>query len=292
MQIPGPSWADPRTPNVRSYSSVINACAKAGKAEEAVQWLERLEDAGLQSDAIVYSSVTLPSRWCLFWLSSIYTILYIILETDQFFFGGAMVSKSKVIDACGKAGDTEMALCIFRRMQARGIQPHVVTYSALARPFAYKGHWQEVEDPTAEPQPWHFQLSFDLKLRFWWVKVQLQPQLFKRSVSLQAFWQIQGGTGQHCMNQTLEEICQLLSGPIIQKIPITKLLYIIVYPTCESNILNTQHNRRKFRSQTSDNMDRWKSRGGQSQRRERKKKGRRKKIREEKESEEGRYRCA
>jgi pentatricopeptide repeat protein len=98
-----------------------------------------------------------------------------------------MVSKSKVIDACGKAGDTEMALCIFRRMQARGIQPHVVTYSALARPFAYKGHWQEVEDPTAEPQPWHFQFSFDLKLRFSWVKVQLQPQLFKRSVSLQAF---------------------------------------------------------------------------------------------------------
>jgi hypothetical protein len=65
-----------------------------------------------------------------------------------------------------------------------------------------------------------------------------------------------------------------------------------VYPTCESNILNTQHNRRKFRSQTSDNMDRWKSRGGQSQRRERKKKGRRKKIREEKESEEGRSKSA
>ena len=30
--------------------------------------------------------------------------------------------------------------------------------------------------------------------------------------------------------------------------------------------------RRKFRSQTSDNMDRWKSRGGKSQRREEKKK--------------------
>ena len=57
--IPGSSWADSRKPNVRSYSSVINACAKTGKAEEAVQWLERLEDSGLQSDAIVYSSVTL-----------------------------------------------------------------------------------------------------------------------------------------------------------------------------------------------------------------------------------------
>ena len=32
------------------------------------------------------------------------------------------------------------------------------------------------------------------------------------------------------------------------------------------------HDRRKFRSQTSDKMDRWKSRGGKSQRRERQKK--------------------
>lgn len=53
---------------------------------------------------------------------------------------------SSVIDACGKAGDSEMALCMFRRMQARGIQPHLVTYSALARPFAYKGQWNQVED--------------------------------------------------------------------------------------------------------------------------------------------------
>jgi GH24 family phage-related lysozyme (muramidase) len=43
--------------------------------------------------------------------------------------------------------------------------------------------------------------------------------------------------------------------------------------------------RRKFRSQTSDNMDRWKIKGGKSQRRE---KRRREKVREEKESEERR----
>ena len=46
--------------------------------------------------------------------------------------------------------------------------------------------------------------------------------------------------------------------------------------------------RRKFRSQTSDNMERWKSRGGKSQEEKR----RREKIREEKESEEIRCRCA
>ena len=52
---------------------------------------------------------------------------------------------SSVIDACGKAGDCERAMAVFKRMQARGIAPHVVTYSALARPFAYRGHWQQVE---------------------------------------------------------------------------------------------------------------------------------------------------
>ena len=51
------------------------------------------------------------------------------------------------------------------------------------------------------------------------------------------------------------------------------------------------YNRRKFRSQTSDNVDRGKSRGGKSQRGEEKKR-RREKIREEKESEERRCRHA
>ena len=48
--------------------------------------------------------------------------------------------------------------------------------------------------------------------------------------------------------------------------------------------------RRKFRSQTSDTMDRWKSRGGKSRVREEKR--RREKIREEKEWKERRCRCA
>ena len=49
------------------------------------------------------------------------------------------------------------------------------------------------------------------------------------------------------------------------------------------------NNRRKFRSQTSDNMDRWKAEQGRGRE---KRKIRREKIREEKESEERRCRCA
>ena len=48
--------------------------------------------------------------------------------------------------------------------------------------------------------------------------------------------------------------------------------------------------RRKFRSQTSDNTDIWKSRGGKSQRREEKKRREEEKVREEKEPEERRCR--
>ena len=67
----------------------------------------KLEDQGLKSDTIVYSSV---------------------------------------IDACGKAGDSERAMEVFKRMRSKGIKPHLVTYSALARPFAYRGQWREVEE--------------------------------------------------------------------------------------------------------------------------------------------------
>ena len=49
------------------------------------------------------------------------------------------------------------------------------------------------------------------------------------------------------------------------------------------------YNRRKFRSQTSDNMDRWKAEMGRDRE---KRRVEREKIRKEKESEERRYRCA
>ena len=91
----------------------------------------------------------------------------------------------------------------------------------------------------------------------------------------------------------------------------TKLLYIIIifpkifviqYPSSLSYMaviltiphysslwLSIPYYRRKFRSQTSENMDRWKADQGRGRE---KRKIRREKIREEKESEERRCRCA
>lgn len=92
-------------PNMHIISAIINACAKAGNVDSAEKWLGRLEQEG-SCDVVAYTSV---------------------------------------IDACGKAGDSERALKIFKRMEASGLKPHIVAYSALAKPFAYKGDWQKVE---------------------------------------------------------------------------------------------------------------------------------------------------
>merc|ERR1719443_166192 len=93
-------------PNVYIYSALINACAKNSDVEGAYRWLERAEGSGTTLDAVVYGCV---------------------------------------INACGKAGDTECAKKVFQQMRSQGIQTHVIIYGALARPFAYKGDYAEVE---------------------------------------------------------------------------------------------------------------------------------------------------
>merc|ERR1740121_3506913 len=101
-------------PNAYSYTALISACAKradASGAEAAERWLDSSEEAGVVNDVVVYSSV---------------------------------------IDACGKAKDAERAMRVFRRMKARGLQPHVVAYAALARPYAYRGDWVRVESIATE----------------------------------------------------------------------------------------------------------------------------------------------
>lgn len=92
-------------PNMHIISAIINACAKECDVDAAEKWLGVLEKEG-NCDVVAYTSV---------------------------------------IDACGKAGDADRALKIFQRMEASGLRPHIVAYSALAKPFAYKGDWEMVE---------------------------------------------------------------------------------------------------------------------------------------------------
>jgi len=93
-------------PNAHTYSILINACAKLGDVSAAVKLLVEMQVAGVEADVVIYSGV---------------------------------------IDACAKAGDVEGAKDIFDRMRAAGVTPNVITYVSLARPYAHRGKWQQVE---------------------------------------------------------------------------------------------------------------------------------------------------
>eukprot|EP00747_Dinoflagellata_sp_TGD_P161897 gnl/TRDRNA2_/TRDRNA2_178899_c0_seq1.p1 gnl/TRDRNA2_/TRDRNA2_178899_c0~~gnl/TRDRNA2_/TRDRNA2_178899_c0_seq1.p1 ORF type:complete len:637 (+),score=141.19 gnl/TRDRNA2_/TRDRNA2_178899_c0_seq1:94-2004(+) len=104
------------TPNAHSFSAIISAFARsrdAGAPEAAKRWLERAEAAGAVSDPVLYSGV---------------------------------------IDAYSKAGDADGALAIFNKMRTNGVQPHVVAYAALARPFAHRGDWAKIEELARDMQ--------------------------------------------------------------------------------------------------------------------------------------------
>merc|ERR1719512_643522 len=98
----------------RTFSAIIDALAKQGgpgAAEAAEKWLDRSEQVGVIPDVVLYSTV---------------------------------------INACSRNRDADGALRIFNRMQASGIRPHVVAYATLARAFAQRGNWRQVEGFAAD----------------------------------------------------------------------------------------------------------------------------------------------
>merc|ERR1719183_1806163 len=139
-------------PNVVSYSAMIDACAKAGKPARALQWFEAMRMRGVTPnehsiaalvDACAKAGDTASACWLLESMESSG------LTPD-------VVIYSSVLDACAKTRDTVLAKHIFGKMRRHGVQPNIVAYAALARVFAHRGEWHEVEalarQMTAESQ--------------------------------------------------------------------------------------------------------------------------------------------
>merc|ERR1712136_416566 len=43
-------------PNIRSFNTILSACARAGRASEAVSWLDKIAEHGLKPDAVSFSN--------------------------------------------------------------------------------------------------------------------------------------------------------------------------------------------------------------------------------------------
>merc|ERR1719224_382451 len=93
-------------PNVVTFSAMIDACAKAGSLEKAEKWHDKMEDCGIIADVVIYSTM---------------------------------------LDAAAKVNDIDQAMGVFKRMKSKGVRPNVISYAALARPFAHRGNYRQVE---------------------------------------------------------------------------------------------------------------------------------------------------
>merc|ERR1740130_2407741 len=128
-------------PNVVSYSAMIDACAKANDPARAVQWYEAMRMRGVAPNGHSIAALinvcakrgdVASACW---WLESMEAI---DLSPD-------VVVYTSVLDACAKAKNTAVATQVFSKMRSQGVQPNIFAYSALARAFAHRGEWHEVE---------------------------------------------------------------------------------------------------------------------------------------------------
>ncbi|CAE7309802.1 unnamed protein product [Symbiodinium natans] len=90
---------------VHVFGRVISACAKAGKADEAIRWFDNMVTAAIEPDAIAWNSI---------------------------------------INACARVGRVTEAEMWLGEMDASGITPDVISYTTVINACAQSGRPQEV----------------------------------------------------------------------------------------------------------------------------------------------------
>lgn len=91
-------------PNVRTFTTVISACATAGDWKQALSLLQKMEKEGVRANRFTYSAA---------------------------------------ISAMGKAGRWQHALALLHRMGERRVPANVVAFNAAMAACTSAGHWEE-----------------------------------------------------------------------------------------------------------------------------------------------------
>merc|ERR1719223_1702560 len=128
-------------PNVVTYSSMIDACAKVGDRAGAERWHKRMVERGLQPNTHTFSSVITA---CAKAGDAVAASQY-LKTMEQAQIQPDVVVYGSVLKACARAGDVERAKKIFKHMESLGIHPNAFAYSLMAQTLAYRGDWLEVE---------------------------------------------------------------------------------------------------------------------------------------------------
>ena len=137
------------SPNNFTYSSIIDACAKAEPAqgEKAVELLDQMTATGVDPDVWSYSAAITACGRAGQWQQALQLKQQAISAGIQL----DVVIWSALIDACAKAEPAQLqtALGLLREIQAAGISPHVHSYTAAM-------------DACAKAEPAQYQTSLGL----------------------------------------------------------------------------------------------------------------------------------
>jgi pentatricopeptide repeat protein len=129
-------------PNVVSFGALMDACAESGEQDRARFWYDRMVEVGIKPNshsfcALIKScnntgDVAMAEKWLAAAEAAVDCLDPVVY--------------SAVINVCGKANDADRAWKVFQHLRARGVRPHIVLFAALARPFAYRGDIDRVEE--------------------------------------------------------------------------------------------------------------------------------------------------
>jgi len=128
-------------PNVVTYSSMIDACAKVGDRDGAERWYRRMLERGLRPNGHTLSSVITA---CAKAGDALAASQYMMRMEKAHVQLGVVVYGS-VLHACAKAHDSETAKKVFQHMQSSSIQTNAFVYSLTGNTLAYCGDWVGVE---------------------------------------------------------------------------------------------------------------------------------------------------
>jgi len=132
--------------DVVSYCAMIDACAKSGDSKKASQWHKKMQANGVRPNAHSFSAVINACSKA----TDLPSALQWLGEMSKAGVAADVVIYANVLDACAKVKNGELARVVFDLMISCKIRPNIVVFTSFARSFAHSGKWKEVEHIAEE----------------------------------------------------------------------------------------------------------------------------------------------
>nr|CAD1839961.1 unnamed protein product [Ananas comosus var. bracteatus] len=127
------------SPNLITYTAVVDALGRVGRVEEASDLVRKMEDEGVALDAVLYNS------WICAYLREGFLMEGLRkhrLMVDKGIVPD-VVNYTTIIDGLCEEGNVEKVIGFLKDMDKRNINPNLVTYTALIGGFCKRNKFEE-----------------------------------------------------------------------------------------------------------------------------------------------------